>query len=91
MNFNAIIQLFTPKDRVFYSLFEQVALNVAEMGRLMKDVVAEPDFSKRGVVIKKLEDLEHNNDNLTHQIFNELGKNFITPFETSLRFYRLFF
>jgi uncharacterized protein Yka (UPF0111/DUF47 family) len=81
MNFNAIIQLFTPKDRVFYSLFEQVALNVAEMGRLMKDVVAEPDFSKRGVVIKKLEDLEHNNDNLTHQIFNELGKNFITPFD----------
>ncbi len=81
MNFNTIIQLFTPKDKVFYSLFEQVALNVAEMGRLMKDVVAEPDFSKRGVVIKKLEDLEHNNDNLTHQIFNELGRNFITPFD----------
>ncbi|MCG9881405.1 MAG: DUF47 family protein [Bacteroidia bacterium] len=81
MNFNAIIQLFTPKDKVFYSLFEQVAHNVAEMGELIRDVVSEPDFSKRAVIIKKLEDLEHKNDNLTHQIFNELGRNFITPFD----------
>ncbi len=81
MNFNSIIKLFTPKDKVFYSLFEEVAINVADMGKLMKDVVAEPDFEKRGVVIKKVEDLENKNDELTHQIFTELGKNFITPFD----------
>lgn len=81
MNFNSIIKLFTPKDKVFYSLFEEVAINVANMGKLMKDVVAEPDFEKRGVVIKKVEDLENKNDELTHQIFTELGKNFITPFD----------
>jgi uncharacterized protein Yka (UPF0111/DUF47 family) len=28
-----------------------------------------------------MEDLEHQNDDLTHQIFIELGKNFITPFD----------
>jgi uncharacterized protein len=81
MNFNSIIQLFTPKDKVFYSLFEQVAVNVADMGKLMKEVVAEPDFEKRGLVIKRVEDLEHKNDELTHQIFTELGRNFITPFD----------
>jgi uncharacterized protein Yka (UPF0111/DUF47 family) len=81
MNFNSIIQLFTPKDKVFYSLFEQVAVNVADMGKLMKEVVAEPDFEKRGAVIKSVEDLEHKNDELTHQIFTELGRNFITPFD----------
>jgi uncharacterized protein Yka (UPF0111/DUF47 family) len=81
MNFNSIIQLFTPKDKVFYSLFEQVAVNVADMGKLMKEVVAEPDFEKRGAVIKRVEDLEHKNDELTHQIFTELGRNFITPFD----------
>ena len=81
MNFNSIIQLFTPKDKVFYSLFEQVAVNVADMGKLMKEVVAEPDFEKRGAVIKRVEDLEHKNDELTHQIFTELGKNFITSFD----------
>lgn len=81
MLFNTIIQFFTPKDKVFYSLFEDVAQNVAAMGKLMKEVVSEPDFDKRAAIIKKLEDLEHANDNLTHQIFTELGKNFITPFD----------
>lgn len=81
MSLNSIIQFFTPKDKIFFNLFEQVANNVAEMGKLMKDVVAEPDFEKRGQIIKKVEDLEHQNDEVTHQIFTELGRNFITPFD----------
>ena len=70
-----------PKDRVFYSLFEEVAATVAQMGRLMKDVVAEPDFDQRAALIAKMEDLEHINDDFTHRIFTELGRNFITPFD----------
>lgn len=81
MSLNSILQIFLPKDRVFFSLFESVAMNVSEMGKLITSVVAEPDFDKRGVLIKQLEDLEHKNDELTHQIFQELGKNFITPFD----------
>jgi uncharacterized protein len=81
MTFNSFIQFFTPKDKIFYSLFEQVACNVADMGKLMKEVVAEPDFDKRGVVIKQVEALEAKNDELTHEIFTQLGKNFITPFD----------
>ncbi len=81
MTFNNIIQLFTPKDKVFFSLFEQVAFNVAEMGKLLREVVTETDFDKRSVVIKKVEDLEHKNDDITHEIFTQLGKNFITPFD----------
>ncbi len=56
-------------------------MNVSAMGALITEVVAEPDFDQRGALIKKLEDLEHDNDELTHQIFQELGKNFITPFD----------
>ena len=47
----------------------------------MKDVVAESDFDKRATLIAKMEDLEHVNDDLTHKIFTELGRNFITPFD----------
>ena len=81
MGLNSIIQLFTPKDRVFYSLFEEVADGVAKMGKLMKEVVAEPDFDKRAAITSQVEDQEHINDDLTHQIFTELGRNFITPFD----------
>ncbi len=75
------MQIFMPKDRVFYSLFEEVAEGVAIMGRLMKEVVAEMDYDKRAGIILKVEDQEHVNDDLTHRIFTELGRNFITPFD----------
>jgi uncharacterized protein Yka (UPF0111/DUF47 family) len=44
-------------------------------------VTIEPDFEKRAVIISQIEDQEHVNDDLTHKIFTELGRNFITPFD----------
>ena len=81
MSFTSIIKFFTPKDKIFFTLFEEVAVTVAQMGKLMKEIVAEPDFEKRGVLISQMEDLEHKNDDTTHRIFTELGLNFITPFD----------
>ncbi len=75
------MKLFTPKDRVFYSLFEEVANTVAKMGSLLRQVVNEPDFDKRSSLISQLETMEHVNDELTHKVFTELGRNFITPFD----------
>ncbi len=75
------MKFFLPKDRVFYQLFESVAAELVKMGAKLKEVVAEPDFDRRGKLIKELEDMEHVNDEYTHQIFTELGKNFITPFD----------
>lgn len=81
MGLNSIMKIFMPKDKVFYTLFEEVADNVSKMGKTLKEVVTEPDFDKRAAVISKVEDLEHQNDELTHRIFTELGRNFITPFD----------
>ena len=78
---NSFLKIFMPKNRVFYELFEKVATNVEKMGATLKDVVAEPDFDKRAALITQLEDLEHANDELTHNLFTELGRNFITPFD----------
>jgi len=81
MGLNSIMKIFMPKDKVFYSLFEQVAETMALMGRSLKEVVTEPDFDRRAAIIAKIEDLEHVNDDLTHKVFTELGRNFITPFD----------
>ena len=81
MGLNSIMKIFMPKDKVFYSLFEQVAHTVARMGKVMKQVVTEPDFDKRAALISQIEDREHVNDDFTHKIFTELGRNFITPFD----------
>lgn len=81
MGFNSILKIFLPKDRIFYQLFESVAEELVKMGEKLKAVVNEPDFDTRAQLIQEIEDMEHVNDDLTHNIFTELGKNFITPFD----------
>jgi len=78
---NSILKIFLPKDRVFFQLFESVVDVLIKMGEKLKEVVNEPDFDERQKLIKEIEDMEHINDDYTHQIFTELGKNFITPFD----------
>jgi len=75
------MKIFMPKDRIFYSLFEEVAAGVTNMGRLLKNVVSEPDIDKRAALVSQVEEQEHVNDDLTHKVFTELGRNFITPFD----------
>lgn len=78
---NSFLSIFLPKDRVFYGLFENVSDRVLEMAKLLKKLVNEPDFGERSSIIARIEDLEHENDEFTHKIFTELGRNFITPFD----------
>lgn len=81
MAVNSILKFFIPKDKVFFQLFESVAESVTQMAEKLKEVVQEKEFSKREILIKEIEDLEHINDEYTHRIFTELGRNFITPFD----------
>lgn len=81
MSLNAILKIFQPKDRVFFGLFENVVDTVDIMAKKLRVLVHEPEFAKRAIIIAQIETLEHDNDDLTHQIFQELGRNFITPFD----------
>lgn len=81
MGINNFGRIFMPKNKIFYELFEDVAITVGQMGALIKQVVNETDKNKRSSLISQIEDLEHKNDDHTHRIFTELGRNFITPFD----------
>ncbi|HVE61803.1 MAG TPA: DUF47 family protein [Chitinophagaceae bacterium] len=78
---NIFSKLLAPKHKVFYDLFEKVANNSAKMAEQLSALVSENDYSKRSLLLTPIEDLEHENDELTHQIFTQLGHNFITPFD----------
>ncbi len=80
MSISAFFRLFQPKDKVFYTLFEQVADNLAAMSKDMVEGMKSQETITE-TFYKKMEDYEHKNDKLTHNIFVELGKNFITPFD----------
>lgn len=78
---SGLLKFFLPKDKVFYTLFENASANLETLAKKLVLLVNESDYNKRATLIKEMEDLEHQNDLLTHNIFIELGRNFITPFD----------
>jgi len=62
-------------------LFEQAGANLIRMAKLLQETVYSNDPEKKSEWNRQLADLEHEGDNITHQIHLELGKNFITPFD----------
>jgi predicted phosphate transport protein (TIGR00153 family) len=81
MAFNSIMKIFQPKDRVFYTLFEEVVNTVSEMSDMLKRLIIETARDKRFAILSEIENLEHKNDDTTHRIYTELGRTFITPFD----------
>jgi predicted phosphate transport protein (TIGR00153 family) len=81
MSLNAIFQYFVPKDKKFFPLFEMASANLINISDALLEAVNTNDIEHRNELIKKIEVLEHKGDELTHQIFLELSKNFITPFD----------
>lgn len=80
MGISNIFKAFQPKDKVFSVLFEQVADNLVEMSDFFQNGIKNFDANDESF-LKKIHDYEHKNDDLTHQVYVELGKNFITPFD----------
>src|SRR5678815_2322970 len=78
---NSILKIFTPKNKIFYDYFEKVADNVVHMATLLQQLVKEPDVDKRTTIVVEIERLEHVCDDISHTIFTELSRNFITPFD----------
>jgi hypothetical protein len=54
MDFNSIMKIFLPKDRIFFQLFEEVAAHVNEMGIKLKEMVNEPDVDVRANILEKI-------------------------------------
>ena len=78
---NSIMKIFQPKDRIFYTLFEEVIGTVADMAVLLKHLISETDRNKRFSILSEIENAEHKNDDTTHSIFTQLSRTFITPFD----------
>lgn len=81
MPFAAFFRLFKPKDRVFFYHFEASAANVLKMSEDLMLIMATEPGAHRTALLQRLELQEHANDDLTHTIFTELARNFITPID----------
>ena len=68
-----------PKEKKFFALFEQGAQNAVKIAHQLKDMVYVWENVKERVGV--INDLEHQGDAITHQIFEQLHRSMITPFD----------
>ena len=68
-----------PRDESFFDLFEAAADNMAQSARLLDDLLQ--DFVDPELKAKRLVEVEHEGDRITHAILTRLNSTFITPFD----------
>ncbi len=68
-----------PRERKFFALFEQGTQNAVKIAQKLKDLVYIWENVKERVGV--INDLEHQGDAITHQIFEQLHRTIITPFD----------
>jgi predicted phosphate transport protein (TIGR00153 family) len=68
-----------PSDDSFYDLFTKAATNLVRGTELLSElVISGADFA---TIAEGLEDVEHDSDKITHDVYNKINSTFITPFD----------
>ncbi|MEA2525247.1 MAG: uncharacterized protein QOF33_2724 [Thermomicrobiales bacterium] len=74
-----VLARFLPRDEQFFTHFRDAAENAAETARLLAEVVDNSSDTERKV--RRLRDLEHQGDEISHRIFSALNSTFVTPLD----------
>ncbi len=70
---------FLPKDSNFFVLFNKQAQFAVDAAVLFAEMAAQGTFDTD--TVQKMRDIEHNADEVAHEIMSRLNKTFITPFD----------
>ena len=76
-----IISKFQPDKKIFFSLFDEMAINLKAINAVLSVVLSTHEASERLALLPQLNVLKEKNDLLAQQVVMELHKNFITPFD----------
>lgn len=68
-----------PRDVKFFHMFADMASNLGDGARLLKQILS--DFKDVEVRVQQLKDIEHRGDEMTHNVLTKLNQTFITPFD----------
>ena len=74
-----VLARFLPRDEQFFDYFRDSAVNASEVAAVLAEVVEGGGDVERKV--RRLRDLEHRGDEITHRIFSALNSTFVTPLD----------
>jgi len=81
MGINSILKFFLPQDDTFIPYLEQAAENLKKAGASYV-ALTKADSREQMIALRdEIKEFEHRGDEITHKIFEELNKSFITPFD----------
>ncbi|MDV2482235.1 DUF47 domain-containing protein [Methanoculleus sp. Wushi-C6] len=68
-----------PQDKIFFDLFDRMAATVVSAADLLVEFVE--NFENVKEQCHRMKEIEHQGDEITHQIYEQLNRTFITPLE----------
>ncbi len=82
MKLDFLLRSLMPKDDKFFKYFGRDVENLRAAAAVFRDLMSNAiTKEERAQKIRKIEEFEHHGDEITHQIFSELGTTFITPLD----------
>jgi uncharacterized protein len=76
-----VLARFLPRDEQFFTHFNDSAANALETAELLSEVIEfGPDTDRK---VRRLRDLEHSGDDITHRVYHALNSTFVTPLDRS--------
>ena len=74
-----IVEWLVPQDRIFFDLFDDLGNTCTQAAELL--VTITDDYTDLKNRTHKMEELEHRGDEISHRIYEQLNRTFITPLE----------
>jgi predicted phosphate transport protein (TIGR00153 family) len=74
-----IAQVFAPRDRAYFELFEEAGQNIQCSADLLEEMLS--GFPDSRDLAKEIRAREHTGDRITHDIISRLNHTFVTPID----------
>jgi uncharacterized protein len=74
-----LAQVFAPRDRIYFELFEEAGQNILRTCELLHRMLS--DYPEEAHLAGEILDREHEGDRITHDIINRLNHTFVTPID----------
>ena len=81
MSFNSFIQIFVPKERKFFPLYQQQAEYIYKAAKLLRKMITETDLQQLEILKKEIKDCETSGDEVLRDFYTQLFSTVLTPFD----------
>lgn len=83
MLIDRLVKMLLPREDHFFDLLEKGAAVTVKAGKLLSELCAAEDAGNRAAMVKKISDVEHESDEIIHEVYDALNRTFVTPIDRS--------